>query len=287
MALAVGLATTVIVAMYVLRVHALRVEPGLLRVKIGWVHSSMTDELTVTVRSRGRLVRVVALDDRGNALIPDLAPGTYQVAVSHLDFPIAAKTVEVGSGTWWRTLNLPFYPPPPGARWRRIPASRPDATDRAVAREVYGLVVGYLTDRIGSRAIIERETAAPEGVPFQSAAHGIIPLAESIRLALREPTRLQVVWHHHGIFPPAVTVMNKADVPATVEQFNQWRARLGLSKTQNVHVFSVSRVFVSDEGTQALVFAHDWDAKGEVFWMKRPSVAGPWLIERVDLLWIS
>jgi hypothetical protein len=228
--------------------------------------------------------------------VPDLAAGTYHVSMLFLDMEVGRKTVEVREGlapTWLHTTPLEFPPPsqPSWTLWRRTPASRPDFTNRDVAREVYALVIGALTDRIGSRALIERETAHSGGAVFQDPAHRIMPLADSIRRALKEQAHRQIVWHHHAIFPPTVTVINKADVPKDAESHTRWRARLGLEETQNLHVFSVSRVFVSEEGTQAIVFAHDSCAagcgRGDLFWLGRPHRAAPWSIQRVDLLWIA
>lgn len=280
MALAVGLATTVIVAMYVLRVHALGIEPGLLRVEVGALHPDIPDLLTVTVYSKKRVITEFTPVRDGSALVPDLARGVYRVSLSYLDFPLAERTIEIRGDdgvSWLRSVRIPFVPQPPGDLWYRLRASRHDLTDRAVAREVYALVLGYLTDRIGHRVLVESEAAHSEGAVFQHATHGIIPLSDSIRRALREPAHRQVVWHHAGIFPSTVTVVNKADV-------------LKDAAGESPHILSVSRVFVSTEGTQAIVFVHDWCphcGRGDLFWLKRATPADAWGIERVDLLWIS
>lgn len=292
-ALAVGLATAVIVAMYVVYAHALDIKPGLLRVHVGSLHPELLDHVTVTVRSEKRVIAEFTPGPDGQTMVPDLAHGVYRVSLSYLDFRMAERTIEIhghdGTNTL-RAVSFSFVPPPPGDLWYRLRASRPDPTDRLVAREVYALVLGYLTDRIGNRVLVESEAAHSEGAVFQNAAHGIIPLSDSIRRALREPANRQVVWHHDGIFPSAVTVVNKADVLNNGGGHPRWRAILGLGETETPHILSVSRVFVSDEGTQAIVFVHDWCphcGRGDLFWLKRSTPAAPWVIERVDMTWIS
>jgi hypothetical protein len=293
-ALAVVLATTVIVAMYVLRVHALRLEPGLLRVSFSSASPYFAEHLTGKVLHRERLIAHVTLDHAGAVLVPDLAVGTYRLSVSFLDREIATQTIEIREGLTQTTLHeatLRFPFTPTWNLWRRTPASRPDFTNRALAREVYALVGGHLAERTGYPVLVEREAAHSGGLVIQNPAHPMIPVADSIRRALREQAHRQVVWHHDGIFPPTLIPINKADVPATREGHALWRARLGLNETQHLRVFSVSRVFVSDEGTQAIVFAHDFCSggcgRGDLFWLKRSTPADAWSIERVDLLWIN
>lgn len=294
LALAVVFATTVMVAMYMLHVHALRIEPGLLRVSFSSASEYFAEYLTGKVLHGERVIAHVSLDHTGSVIVPDLAAGTYRLSVSFLDREVATQTIEIQEGLAQTqlheaTLRFPFQPT--WNLWRRTPASRPDFTDRALASEVYALVGGHIGERTGHPVLVEREAAHSGGLVFQEPSHPMIPLADSIRLALREPVHSQVVWHHIGIFPPNLIPINKADVPTTREGHTLWSARLGLSETQNLRVFSVSRVFVSDEGTQAIVFAHDYCpggcGRGDLFWLRRANPSDPWSIERVDLLWIN
>jgi len=293
-ALAVGLAATVAAAAYVLHIHALGIKPGLLRVNFSAASPYFSEYLSGKVLHRERLIAHVTLDRASSVLVPDLAAGTYRLSLSFLDREVETRTIEISAGlteTRVHEANLRFPFEPTWRLWRRTPASRPDFTDRALAREVYALVIDHMIERIGHPALVEREAAHSGGFIFQEPAHPMIPVADSIRDALREQAYRQVVWHHEGIFPSSVTPINKADVPTDFEGHAQWRARLGLNEAQNVHVFSVSRVFVSSEGTQAIVFAHDFCSggcsRGDLFWLKRAGPADAWSIERVDLLWIS
>lgn len=201
-ALAVGLATAVIVAMYVLRVHALRIEPGLLRVEVGTLHPHVPDLLTVTVYSNKRLITEFTPKRDGSVLVPDLARGVYRVTLSYLDFRLAERTIEIRGdegASWLQSVRIPFVPQPPG-------------------------------------------------------------------------------------------VVNKADVLKDAPGHPRWRVMLGLGQTESPHILSVSRVFVSHESTQAIVFVHDWCphcGRGDLFWLTRATSADAWTIERVDLLWIS
>jgi len=291
--LAAGLAAFVAVATYVLRIHALEVHPGLLRVQCGALLPEAVGLMTVSVHRKGQVMAQVTIDQFGRALVPDVAPGTYRVSIAYLDSTVAAETIEIredDTATWIHTVPLRYAHQPPWLRWRGTPAAHLDSTDRVVASEVYALVVGQLIDRAGSRALIERETAHSGGLLVQNPAHGTIPVADSIRRALREPASRQVVWHHAGVFPASVTAISKAHVPTDAEGRALWRTRLGLDDSQRLHIFSLSRVFVSDEGTQAIVFAHDWCmgcGRGDVFWLARPSQAAAWRIERVDLTWMN
>lgn len=288
--LAVGLVTLVTVAMYVVRVHALRVQPGLLIVHVGWVAPWAASAVTVTVRRHERMVAHAVFDpDARVVIVPDLGEGTYRVSIAVLDWTLAQKTITVGgdaAARWVQTVALPLPPPPSDTYGRELQPSRSDSTNRRVAQEVYALVIAHLTAQTGNRTLLERETAH-SGFSGRSAAHSIVPLGDSIRLALREPSHRQVVWHHAGIFPPTVMVINRADVPRDLEGVHRWKSKLGLSAEQRLQVLSLSRVFVSDDETQALVFGHDRGSRGDLFLLKRATSNDAWTIDRVDLLWIS
>jgi hypothetical protein len=138
-ALAVVLATAVVVAVYVLRVHALGIEPGLLRVTFSSASPHFSEFLSGKVSHRERLIAHVSLDHADSVLVPDLAAGTYRLSLSFLDVEVATRTIEIREGlteTGLHEATLQFPTQPTWMLWRRTPASRPDFTNREVAREL-------------------------------------------------------------------------------------------------------------------------------------------------------